>query len=217
METSLVGNADPEESARYARVEDLHPRHWAGLAARDPAEASEAAGAPWDGAAYRLGLLGRGLRVAPGLREVSFAEEPGRPVGYQRALVAVAYLTGAMNAPVRGDWVAFRELPGGDAFFRGPHSLATPRLAGAFGEDPARLAAAAAALGGWAVEGADGAVVVPALPRIPLRALLWGRGPEFGARAALLTDGRAHLHLPLDVLWALTNVAIADLVRGALP
>lgn len=204
---------DPEQNRLYQSSNDLHPSHWEALARRDPVEAARAAGARWDGGRFRLRLLGRELVVDPGAPGVAFASRPGRPVGYQRGLVAVAYLAGAVDVPCRGDWVAFRELPGGDAFFRGPHAVATPRLEAAFGRTPGGLLDAARALGGAPVGAADAAVELPALPRIPLRVLLWGATEEFGASANLLTDGRAHLHLALDGLWALSNVAIADLVR----
>jgi hypothetical protein len=121
-----------------------------------------------------------------------------------------------MDVPASGSWVAFRELPGGEAFFRGPHSLATPRLVGAFGEDPMRVFASARALGGRPGAGAAAATAdLPALPRIPLRVLVWAGTEEFAAEAALLVDSRAHLHLALDVLWALSNVAVADLLAAA--
>ncbi|MFU8856068.1 MAG: DUF3786 domain-containing protein [Deferrisomatales bacterium] len=208
-----MGNTDPETNPLYARAEDLHPSHWERLGRRPPAEASQAAGAEWDGESFSLPLLGHRLRVFPARRTVAWQEEAERPVGYQRALVAVAYLAGAVDAPVRGDWVAFRELPGGEAFFRGPHSLATPQLEQAFGARPGELVRAAEALGGAPAPGADKAADIPALPRIPLRALLWAADPEFPASAALLVDARAHLHVALDVLWALSNLAVADLVR----
>jgi hypothetical protein len=210
-----VANADPQENALYRDARDLHRLHWERLRCRDPGEAARAAGADLDGAAFLLDLLGRRLRVDPAGERISFEGEPARDVGYQRALVAVAYLAGALEAPPRGEWVAFRELPGGDAFFRGPHSLATPRLERAFGTRPAGLPEAARPLGGVPAPGADAAADLPALPRIPLRVLVWAATPEFPASASLLTDARAHLHLALDVLWALTNVAIADLVRAA--
>ncbi|MBI5018540.1 MAG: DUF3786 domain-containing protein [Deltaproteobacteria bacterium] len=205
---------DPEENALYRTADGLHPLHWETLRQRDPTEAARAAGAEIQGGALRLFVLGRHLRVDPGAERVRFEDEPAREVGYQRALVAVAYLAGALEAPPRGEWVAFRELPGGDAFFRGPHSLATPRLEKAFGPWPERLVEAARRLGGAWAPGADAAADLAALPRIPLRILLWRATAEFPASATVLTDARAHLHLPLDVLWALTNVAVADLVRG---
>ena len=208
-----MASANPEENRLYARAEDLHPFHWENLGRRDAEEAASAAGAHWDGDAFLLALLGRTLRVAPGGRTVRFQDDPVREVGYQRALVAVAYLAGAVEAPARGEWVSLRELPGGDAFFRGPHSLATPRLEKAFGNAPGRLLVAARALGGREVGGSDGAVEIPALPRVPLRVVLWPGTAEFAPSATILTDARAHLHLALDVLWALTNVAVSDLVE----
>jgi hypothetical protein len=208
-----MANADPQSNPLYSRAEDLHPLHWETLGRRAPEDAARAAGAEWDGAAFTLPLLGRPVRVIPGSRTVEWPPDAGRPVGYQRALVAVAYLAGAVEAPPKGEWVAFRDLPGGEAFFRGPHGLATPRLEKAFGTCLERLARAAAALGGASAPGADAAAVLPALPRIPLQVLLWAAGDEFSASAALLVDARAHLHLALDVLWALSNVAVADLVE----
>ncbi len=206
---------NPEENRRYAKAEDLHPAHWERLSARDPVEAARAAGVRWDGGAFLLSILGRQLEVVPAKRLVRFAGEPDRPVGYQRALVAVAYLAGALEAPMRGEWVRFRDLPGGDAFFRGPHALPTPRLESAFGVDPARLPVAARGVGGRPVAGADAAAELPALPRVPVRVLVWAGTDEFPPSATLLTDARAHLHLALDVLWALANVTVADLTRRA--
>lgn len=206
-------HADPEQNPLYSRAEDLHPLHWENLGRRPAADAARAAGATWDGEIFTLPFLGKEVRVAPRARTVSWAAGPNRPIGYQRALVAVAYLAGALEAPPRGEWVAFRELPGGEAFFRGPHSLPTPRLETAFGRRPGGLLAAARSMGGTASPGADAAAELPALPRIPLQVLLWAAGEEFPASASLLVDARAHLHLALDVLWALANVAIADLVR----
>lgn len=208
-----MANANPENNPLYSRAEDLHPLHWETLARRSPEEAARAAGARWDGGAFSLALLGREVRVDPRARAVAWAANPTARMGYQRALVAVAYLAGAVEAPPRGEWRAFRELPGGEAFFRGPHSLATPRLESAFGTDPDQLLSAAARLGGRQAEGAGVAADVPALPRIPLRVFLWARTAEFPATASLLVDARAHLHLALDVLWALSNLAISDLVE----
>ncbi len=205
---------DPEKNRLYSRAEDVHPLHWEQLLRRPPEEAARAAGAAWDGCAYTLPMLGTKLRVDPRARSVLANGCPEQSVGFQRALVAVTYLAGALDAPAKGVWVSFRELPGGDGFFRGPHSLVTPRLEEAFGAEPLALLEAASPLGGRAVDGADVAVEIPGLPKVPLRVLLWRKTEEFPASATMLTDGRAYLHLALDVLWALSNIAISDLVKG---
>lgn len=207
-------NLDPEKNRLYRTASDLHPLHWETLSQRDPEEAARGAGAGLEAGEYVLPLLGRVLRVSPGRRTVLFEERPSREVGYQRALVAVAYLSRAQDLPLRGAWVAFRELPGGDSFFRGPHSLPTALLERAFGAAPPGLHPAAARLGGLPAEGADAAAEIPALPRIPLRVLVWAGTEEFPPSAAMLADARAHLFLPLDVLWALANVTASDLLEA---
>lgn len=212
-----MSNADPAGNPLYAKAENLHAFHWEVLGRRPPGEVLAAAGVTARGHTYLLSLLGRVLAINPERRQVLFEDDPDREVSYQRALVGVSYLSLAMEVPPAGRWVAFRELPGGEAFFRGPHSLATPKLEEVYGDDPGGLLRSGAPVGGRPCEGAEAGLDVAAVPRIPLRVLLWARTEEFPARAQLLTDARAHLHLPLDVLWALTNVAVGDLVRERVP
>lgn len=209
-----MANVNPEDNRLYASPDDLHRLHWERLAARDPEEAARAAGASWDGKRFRLPLLDGFLVIDPKHRSVRFEGEEKRRAGYQHALIGVIYLYTAVEAEPSGRWAAFRELPGGEAFFRGPHSLNTLFLEAAYGTDPDALAAAGETLGGRRVEGGDVAVELTALPRVPLRVLLWKAG-EFPASSQLLVDARAHVHLPLDVLWALSNVVIAELVKRA--
>lgn len=208
-----MSNLDPELNKLYAEADDLHASHWEKLEARDPEEVARAADCDWNGNAFRVTLLGRPLKVEPGARKLAFLDEgPGR-VGYQRALVAVGYLGNVMEAEPSGEWKAFRGLPGGDGFFRGPHALNTQMLETVFGNNPQGLVKGGEKLGGKVSEGADAAVEFQGLPRIPLKAMLYAATEEFGASASLLIDGRSHLHLALDILWALSNLAIADLIR----
>ncbi len=206
---------DPEQNRLYTRVEDLHPSHWERLERRDPAEAARAAGALWDGRAFHLRIAGTAVRVVPRTRQVVHASDPSRSVRYQQALVSVAYLGRAVEVPPAGLWVRFRDLPGGDAFFRGLHAVDTPRLAAAFGRRPQALLKAAERLGGRKAQGGDVAAELPALPRVPVRAIVGAGDEEFEPTATLLTDARAHMHLPLDGLWALSNLVVAGLIREA--
>jgi hypothetical protein len=119
-----------------------------------------------------------------------------------------------MQIDPSGRWIAFRELPGGEPFFRGPHEVDTKAVARRFGDDPSTLIRAAEALGGAPSDGAEASVELLALPLIPVKILLWGKSEEFAASAQLLVDSRAYFHLALDVLWALSNVTVAD-ITGA--
>lgn len=205
---------DPEKNGLYRRASDLSPYHWENLAARNAEEAAAAAGAAVVGGVYGFPLLGREIRVDPVNRKVFYADAPEKEPGYQRALVAVAYLVGAKQFDPSGVLVSPRELPAGNGFFRGPHALPTAVIAEKFGGSPEKLLEASLLMGGKPDPGADAAVLLPALPKITLKILLWKGDEEFGPEAAMLVDSRAHFHLPLDVLWALTNVAAYGLARA---
>lgn len=213
MDSPIGRNLNPEKNSLYSRAADLGAFHWERLEARGVEACASGAGCSREGGRLLLPFLGEEVVVDPEARRVFFSADPAREPGFQRALVAVAYLAGALDAPPSGRFVAPRELPGGDSFFRGPHGIAEPLIARRFGSAPGELLVAGALLGGSSSEGGDAAIVIPALPRVALKVLVWGADEEFPARAALLIDSRSHLHLALDCLWALTNVACSELAR----
>lgn len=206
---------DPEKMSLYRLASSLSPWHWDNLSAQNCADRAEAAGASFLDGVYSLTLLGREMLIDPGVRSISYAEDSKKEPGYQRALVAAAYLAGAKPIDPSGVFISPRELPAGNGFFRGPHALPTSVVAKKFGDAPKKIHEAAALLGGMPDSGADAAVLLPALPKIALKFLVWADDAEFGPEAALLIDSRAHFHAPLDVLWALFNVAAHGLVRAA--
>lgn len=218
---SIISKTPPEERTLYSSSTQLHERQWLELARRPPVEAATCAGAQLIEGRFLLRVCAVTVSVDPEERCCLHVEEDGitpilgAHVGYQRGLAAVSWLSRALGADAAGRWVSFRELPGGASFFRGPHEVNTASLEERFGECPGELLPAARGMKGALKEGADAAVSFTALPSIPMKALLWGTSDEFTASAQLLIDARAHLGLALDVLWALSNVAVADLVRGS--
>ncbi len=208
-----MSNSEPEIKKLYSSADDLHPLHWKAVAERDPVEAARAAGCSWDNDLFTVEFLGQGMTVDPAGKTIGFVDEPERQVGYQRGLVILSYLANVMEFDPSGRWVAFRELKGGEGFFRGPHEINTRELEKVFGNDLEGLKKSALHFGGAEAEGGDMAVEFDAFKRIPIKVLLWKGTEEFPASAAMLIDSRAGLHLKLDVLWALSNVAVADLVR----
>jgi len=201
----------PEKRGLYNLASDLHPLHWERLARRPPEISARAAGCDLVEGCFHIDCVAKTLAIDPQRRAVVLRDEPGGEPGYQRSLAALTYLAGATEGPASGAFVSPRELPGGASFFRGPHSLPTDRLASAFGPDLPSLAAAAKALGGRIAQGGDLSFIIPGLPKIPIQIVYWRGDEEFSAASALLVDARSHLHLPLDALWALLNVAVSSL------
>ncbi len=204
--------AEPQEVALFRWADQLPAALWDDLAARPPAQATEATQAEWSQGVYRLPLLGRFHRVDPAARRVSAEGRPDHRVGFQAGMVLVSHLARALGVPAADRLVTPQELPGGGLFFTGPHAVNAKALERRFGGDPEALVRRAAALGGQeAALGGDASVMVPGLPRLPLYVLLWTHDEEFPARAVVGLDGYAHHQLALDGIWALTNLLVSRL------
>ncbi|MBI5583382.1 MAG: DUF3786 domain-containing protein, partial [Deltaproteobacteria bacterium] len=67
--------------------------------------------------------------------------------------------------------------------------------------------------GGETIDGADVALRVPGLPYVPLYLLLWRGDREFPARTLIGIDARAHFHLDLAGVLALTNLLVYRLCK----
>ena len=206
---------DPGEIDLFRWADQLPRAQWDDLRARPPEEAARAVGGQWRDGFFRLPLLEREYLIDPREATVREADRPEHRVSYQTGLVLVHTLANAKGADPSGRMVAPQELPSGRFFFVGPHELPTEPLVKRFGDRPRELLERARALGGVPVEGADAAVRAPGLPRTPLYALVWGRDPEFEARAVLGVDDRAPFHLALDALWALCNIFVRRLCKAA--
>ena len=209
-----MATADPAENALFGWAEDLPRPLWDDLRGRDPIAAATACGARWDGARFVLPLLGRDYCVEPAAMRLTSVEAPERRVDYQTAMILVKTLAFSTGASPSGQMATPRELVGGELFFNGPHAVNTPALERRFGADGQGLIARALAMGGQVSDGADVAVRLPGLPMLPLWALLWLADDEFPARAVVGVDSRAAQHLPLDGVWALTNLLIHRLTTG---
>lgn len=200
--------ADPSAIKLFRWSEDLPEALWQDLQKRPFTEAADAVGASWNGKCFEMRLLGKRYAVDLGDCVVSDLDQPGKRVSFQAGLILIATLANSTGAAPSGEMVLPRELPGGDFFFVGPHAINTPALEKRFGDNPVELLERGKALGGKAVDGADAAVLVPAMPMVPLWALVWQGDDEFPAKAAVGIDSRALYHMALDVVFALTNIFI---------
>ena len=137
------------------------------------------------------------------------------PAEFLEQLCLLAYLINAQDIPPANKFVGPENLPSGQFYFRGPHSLPTERLEETFGKWPERLYEASERFGAKRCEFGDTSIELYALPRVPLKIVIWGSDEEFGARASILFDQTAGIHLPLDALGALVNLAVKALVKAA--
>jgi hypothetical protein len=136
------------------------------------------------------------------------------PAGFLEQLCILAYLINAQDLPPANKFVGPENLPSGQFFFRGLHSLPTERLVETFGKSPEGLYEASEQFDAKRREFGDASIELYALPRIPLTIIIWQSDEEFDARASILFDQTAGTHLPLDALGTLVNLAVEALVKA---
>ena len=191
---------------------------WDLLAAGDPGAIRARAGVDFDpnNRTYRVPSFGRVFTVNPGERLI-LGSDPGGEAFLTRyvslfRLALLWYLLKATATRPSGRLVKPAALPGGDIFVKGSHVLPLEALAEKYAKRPEAFFEAGAALGGIPAPYGNAAVVLPALPKVPVTMLLWTEDDEFPARADLLFDATCTAHLPLDVLWSVALMSVLPLL-----
>jgi hypothetical protein len=201
----------PKELFRWA--DELPVALWEDLVARSPAEAAISTGALWSGGLFTIPMLGFSYTLDPEKRQIRKTAPSDHPVSYQSGVVLLTTLAGSKGVPPSGNMVSPRELPGGRLFFTGAHSLETTLLAEKFERQPETLVQRVHFIGGKTVDGADLAVRLPGLPFVPFELLFWKAAEDAPARAIIEIDSRAHFHLDLAGVFALTHIMVNRLIH----
>jgi len=165
---------------------------------------------------YVITLLNTGYTVNISDRQIFSNQTCSEPkdAEFLEQLCILAYLINAQDSPPANKYVKAENLPSGQFFFRGLHSLPTEKLEEAFGKSPELLYEASERFDAKRYEFGDASIELYGLPRIPLQIVIWGSDEEFGARASILFDQTAGTHMPLDALGVLANLAVKALVNA---
>jgi len=90
--------------------------------------------------------------------------------------------------PVKGEWIAFQELVGGQGYYAAFKKRVIDRIAEKYGKDPEAIIGSGERLGGQKAELADFSVLINAFDGVPILVELWKADDEFGPSADLLFD-----------------------------
>jgi len=194
-------------------ADELPGHFWENLQNRPTELAAAATGAVLDQGRFMLPVFARPYLVDPARRLVQDVSHPEERVDYNTALVLVSHLTRAGDMPPAGRMLSPAELPGGRALLSGPHALPLEAVSEHFGRNPEALVLRARELGGDRCDGADVAVCLPGLPRVPLYLLLWVADEEFPAQAVPGVDAQVLHHLNLEALISLCHLMIQRLTE----
>lgn len=186
---------------------------WIDLCNRSPQQSAEAVGAEWNGEIFKVPMLGVQYSIDPANRRITVSDQADYRVSYQAGVVLLTTLSISKGVPPSGRMTIPQDLPGGRMFFTGAHAIATGPLVKYFEKDSNQLLDHALGIGGDMIEGADIGIRLPGLPYVPLYMLFWRGDQDFRGRAIIGIDDRAHFHLDLAGIFALTNIFVFEFCK----
>jgi hypothetical protein len=172
------------------------------LAEQSLEEISRRSGIPIvDQSALRLPFLGRVYVIAYPSFEFSDAADPAAQVPLQEQVLILHYLQ-RCQPRLKGQWIAYREIPGAGFYFSAFVKRAVDPLKKAFGQNVAGLKKAAAKLGATPMDTGNAAYRLELLPYAPIQIVVWEGDDEFPAEANILFDASVGDYLPPeDAAW----------------
>ncbi len=118
-------------------------------------------------------------------------------------LFILYFLMKSSPVPPQGKWVSEKDIKGGAAFFRGPHTLPTDWISQRFENDIHAFRHTCEKLGGIPLALADAAFLFQITPTVPVAVLYWLGDEDFSCETKLLFDITIERQLPLDIIFAL--------------
>ena len=184
------------------------------FSARDPQEMAELSGAAFKENIFCIQYCGLPLTISHPGGEFSFQQagnnfkipEPTQ----EEKVVILQYLTSASGLPVRGQWLSFLDLRGGQLHWHPFQKEALEPLAQGYFNRREKFLELGKQHGGNIYEKGDAGIIIPALPRLPLAFVLWEGGDEFPPRSMILFDTVSESYLTTAGLYVL---AIQVLIR----
>ena len=167
---------------------------------------------------YTLSILNQDYLVLPYQREIKRFVEGGTSKGEylttEFTLMVLFYLLKTKNIPLDRKWISGKDLLGGEAFFRGPHTLSVDLIEKKYGDNPEGFIEAGKALGGTPVRFGDKSIAMDVFPRIPILYILWMGDEEFPTKAGVLFDASIGSHFTLDMIWIMVHEVSKHLVEA---
>ncbi len=156
---------------------------------------------------FLLPFLNQTFQILPRTRSIVplYSQAP-KIKSFELDLIILTYLLRVQAMEMSEKMVNEKQIPGGEAFFRGPHSLNTRPMEEVFGEDREAFLSAGRRLNGKVRDLGDAAICLPVLPRVPVTLILWEKDDEFPAKVTVNFDSTISSHLPLDIIWAVIDV-----------
>ncbi|MCK9594871.1 MAG: DUF3786 domain-containing protein [Candidatus Omnitrophica bacterium] len=145
------------------------------------------------------GLSGGGARQVKFFSDVYSVDFSARMVSFLPSQAAAKDFTAVLILhyairelkglkPLANEWISFKELSGGEAYYPAFRKRAIDPIIRKYGDDPVGLYSNLDRLSGKKAVGADAGIVIEAFSGVPVMVLVWKADEEFSAEANLLFD-----------------------------
>ncbi len=128
-------------------------------------------------------------------------------------IIALHYLLSGGKRRSTGEWISFREVPGGMSYYGVYKRRAVMPLLKAF-KTAKELMEAGRRLGWREGSVGDASLLVEALPHIPIMVVMWEGNEEFPSEGDVLFDGSAKDYLPSEDFVKLAKIATTRLIAS---
>ena len=213
----LPGDQIMADFERAEKKIDPIPIYWEKIAERPAKEICKNSGANEIGP-DALSIKFTEKEVIIRTKHKSMKESDGRNIDdMQTKMVLLLYLqskgTEYSSEAKDHTWVSPLQLPNGEAFFRGPHTIPTKVLEEHYGDDPEGFLEAGRRIGGKEASRGDASFYLRVLPNIYVYFVLFVEDEEFPARVNMMFGESINEYLPLDGIWALSNILVRRLLE----
>lgn len=159
---------------------------------------------------YLLPYLNRKYLVNHRTGEVSSLLNGGG-VSIHLQILFLHYLINASGTPLKGDWITFKELPGGQIYVEPYQNRTIKPFLKYFGNKPKEFEGIALSLQGETAPFGDLCMVLHPFPRVPIGYVLWEGDEEFPPSANILYDASASFYLPTEDYALLPGLIIWEM------
>jgi hypothetical protein len=135
----------------------------------------------------------------------------GKRVSIHLQILFLHYLYHSSGAPVKGEWITFKELPGGQIYLEPYQKRTIKPLLNYFGQKAEKFVEIAFSLDGKTAPFGDVSIILRPFPRVPIGFVFWKGDAEFPPSANILYDASASHYLPTEDYALLPGLIIWEM------
>jgi len=166
-----------------------------------------------DGEKITLGFFSEPYQIS--CPQIEFYSPLKKTVSLVTRILLLHYLIRADGSPMTGQWVGYKDIPGGLLYASVFARRVTEPLVRRLGKSAKSFQEAGIQLSGETVGVGDASFILKAFPYVPIQYVLWEGDDEFPPAAQLLFDASVDHYLSLEDIVVLGQITTGRLIQRA--